>query len=448
MSSTETAPVSMSGLAGALRQAMEGSERLVLRGDTLGAGVPTRSLLRLLRADAITLESAVVHEAEDHLSLNGSATLYDLPSLDVALSIRATAAGLAVELQAGLPTGQTMALPGLPGLSLGQVSLSLAMEVVAGAGSAKGALHGTVQLGDIAVPVTLPLPKVADGWIVTGQFPEADRPGLTVLSPFVGAVDLPTLPEGLGDALRLSEFELVLQRAPYASFTLVAAPWEIIAGQLSISDIELQIVAALPSAGVASELSLRLQAMIEVGSVLLPVVFARASDGQGWVLDMDTGLVPLPGIADLAAFLGGSAAFDTLFPGLSGFGGLALRNLHVELPGNLRGLRALSFCIGTTAPWTLPALPGLALSEATTTFRIADPLSSTTRAVTGAVTGTVIIGGLPFLLSGEKTTPSAPWQLAGRQLDEQPLSLTALFADFMGTTVPAGGPDFAFVDVQ
>mgnify|MGYP000464549129 CR=1 FL=1 len=448
MSSTESAPVSMSGLASALRQAMEGSERLVLRGDTLGAQVPMRSLLRLLRADAITLASPVVTEAEDHLSLTGSATLYDLASLAVTLSIRATAAGLAVELQAGLPAGQTMALPGLPGLSLGQVDLSLAMEVVAGAGSAQGALHATVQLGDVAVPVTLPLPKVADGWIVMGKFPEADRPGLTALTRFVGAVDLPTLPEGLGDALRLSEFELVLQRSPYASFTIVAAPWEIIAGQLSISDIELQIVATLPGAGVASELSLRLQAMIEVGSVLLPVVFARASDGLGWALDMDTGQVPLPGIADLAAFLGGSAAFDTLFPGLSGFGGLALRNLHVELPENLRGLRALSFCIGTTAPWTLPLLPGLALSEATTTFRIAEPLSSATRAVTGAVTGTVIIGGLPFLLSGEKTTPGAPWQLAGRQLDEQPLSLTALFADLMGTAVPAGVPDFAFVDVQ
>ena len=75
MSSTETAPVSMSGLAGALRQAMEGSERLVLRGDTLGAGPRRGRSCDSCGPTPSRWKSPVVHEAEDHLSLTGSATL-------------------------------------------------------------------------------------------------------------------------------------------------------------------------------------------------------------------------------------------------------------------------------------------------------------------------------------------------------------------------------------
>lgn len=443
--SNDSAPISISGVATALRAATTDNV-LVLRRDTLGSEGPAKSLLTLVRTEALELSGVVVTESETSLIVTGTTSVLGMTGLVVTLTLSAAESGSTLSLRATLDPTRKMELPALPALGIGDVVIAIDIRTTSGVRSRTGSLSGTVQLGSRSVPVSIALPPDPDGWVLSYDFPEADRPGIGALTQLVSGLDvLPSIPPGLVDALKLRSFELALQQRPHAAFTISAPTWDIIPGTLAIAEIELFVLATLPTPTSAGQLRLRLQAMLDAGSMWIPITLEQAEGGSGWTLSLDVDYVPLPGLSDLAKLLGGAQTFDSMFPGLGSFGGMGLTDLRVDLTPSF-GISAVSFRGTTAAPWTLPMLGELSLREATVALSITNPLSAS-RVISGTVNGVIVVGGREFMIGGDKS-PGSPWQLSGRQLEEDPISLTGLASDFLGVERPADVPDFSFVDLE
>lgn len=440
--------VSISDLASALRATIGETQQLVLGPATLGEQLPTSLLLQVLGMDSIPIAAPIVTESEGSLSVRGSVTLFGVSALDTSLTVTPTDTGVTLSVRTATDPQKTMPLGGVAALTLSRVAVEVDVSLAAGRRVISGMLSGTVQLGDIAIPISCPLPPRGGGLRITGQIDEANRPGLSALTQFVADLDIvAALPASLGDGLKLASFELGLGPQPSAAFLLTCATLEILPGALALNDVQVSITTRRGTGPGGSGFTLRIGATAQLGTVAFPLQLTKASGGAGWSLSIPMGYVALPSISDLAGLLGDGQAFDSLFPGLGGIGALGLSDLQIDTDASFRRISSISWGLAAMAPWTLPWLPDVSLQQASVDLVIADPLSAS-RAVTGQVRATLVLFGFEFTITGDKPSPGVGWNLVGRTADGAVLNLSAIAASFAGGPPPTGVPEFSFTDLM
>lgn len=369
MSEGTTQWISISDLATTLRASITEDQQLTLNTSTLGDQLSTAYLLGALNVEALTLAAAQVSDIEGGLRVTGTASFLHVNDLAVTLTVTAPDGGVGLSLRATSSGGSALQLPGFSSLTVGQVAVALDVTLTENTQSITGALSGTVRLSDIDVPISIRLPASPVGLQIKSAFGESAGPSPLALAGLVPGLDLASsLPAGLGDLLRVREFELVTGQRPYIAFTLGSTqPWELIPETLRIENVELGIEALKATEYNPLHIGVRLKAILRMGTNSMPIVMSKAessgSSAGEWNLHLDNLEVPLSGLAALAGLFGGTDQLESIMPGLGNFGGLALKSLHMSVDPARRLLSSLSFVAAAQDEWTLPLFGGVSFGR-------------------------------------------------------------------------------------
>jgi outer membrane protein assembly factor BamB len=334
--------------------------------------------------------------------------------------------------EAGFSLGQRQPWPALPGVTVSGFSVAVTATKEADGWSATGRLEGSVTLGTGADAATfhveMPIPRQPGvNWRICLDDASAVRiPTLRQVLDLAGGAAIP-LPEGIATLGGLDVTALTITFDPTAPalrhvglcfaqdgvWTIIPAP----AGGAPL----------LAARGLEAALSVRTGplAALGEGSGLVTVLGTEvdftllkpAFDGDwelraGW--DQP---VRVPGLADLADWMGGDGARNLLATvPLFGQGG-SFSNLRLRFAGDTGRLRLVGFRFASVQPCSV--IGGrLSLTDV-----YAELVVPTQGSVTGELRGVVTIGGVTAQLRAARPTERDPWTFTGGLFPSAPLNL-------------------------
>ena len=161
--------------------------------------------------------------------------------------------------------------------------------------------------------------------------------------------------------------------------------------------------------------------------VTLPV---PASLDSSWTLSTQNAL-PLPSLADLASLVAGVDVGLLLPPGVAAIGAFTLQQVVLLInPARLQ-IESFSFRLTSTNPWVI--IPNrLVLDNLDLNFLILDPFG--TRAVSGSVAGTILIGTAEVLVLVQRQQYELDWWLQV-QSEVIPLPSISDLDELLGTSI-------------
>lgn len=371
MSAVATPSISLPNLATTLRAALSAEQQLTLNPETLGEQT-SPALLGFLGVDALTLAAAQVTEIADGLTVSGRASMLALAELDVTLTVTAPDGGVGLSLRATPGGTAAVQLPGLSFLSVGQLVVAVDVLWTPNTQSFSGKVTGTIRLGELDVPVAISLPAQPQGLRIVGTLEGSSGPGLSALAATIDGIDFASaLPDGLGNLLVVRRFEILVGEHPFLAFTLVSTqPLELIPGTLSIESAELSASVRSATAEEPRSFDVRIKALLRMGTNTLPIDLGKDESTGEWIVNLTAFEVPLPGLAELAALLGGADQIESLMPGLDGFGALTLSNMQLRVDLARRILSSLSFSAAAQNEWTLPMFGAVSFGRPTLSLSV------------------------------------------------------------------------------
>jgi LysM repeat protein len=161
--------------------------------------------------------------------------------------------------------------------------------------------------------------------------------------------------------------------------------------------------------------------------VALPVPLELDSE---WTISMVNSL-PLPSLNDLASLVAGVDVGLLLPDGVANIGAFTLQSTVLILNPARLSIQLFSFALGSTNPWTI--IPGqLSIQNLYLEFRIAEPFA--TRAVSGTIYGSILIGSAEVLVTVERPQFGGDWSLSVTS-EEIPLPSIEDLDQLIGTSI-------------
>lgn len=306
-----------------------------------------------------------------------------------------------------------------------------------------GSIEGTIQIFDVPVSISIPLPPGSSTWYLT-TYPNITIPGIgdlvTGLGNLIGAGDLSTsLPSGL-DTLGslLVEFieigfsptqQTAAQILQSISFRLqTATDWVLpyaTSIKLSNAFIDLQIAYPLGS-DTDRVVTGALGGVIYIGSVSIPVLIERPTAASNWVMRIIYSDISV-GLPDLLTLTGVNATdFHNALPtSLSIVNDLALTALEVDYDLTVNALAYASFMISLTDTWTI--LPNyLVVQEIDLSAEYIQQLEDNQWEFLLYLNAAIEIATVTFILTAGNAGPAGAWTLTGAMSQGDTLNLNSL----------------------
>ncbi|HEY0114596.1 MAG TPA: hypothetical protein VGB54_02635 [Allosphingosinicella sp.] len=319
--------------------------------------------------------------------------------------------------------------------------------------SYQGQVTGTFSLGDtLEVQAQVGIP-IGQAPIVISSRSYAALPNLQDIARFLGGQQLADLlPRGLGTLTSYRLDELTFVYDPAASVlervalgVSAAEAWPIVAGQLEIRDVAMQVSLARPLAGATTPLG-SVGGAIRLGSAGdVRVDVYRAAVADPWRIAVSSEEIALPSLGDLAALAGGDVAAllpDTLKDNLFVLSDLAL---SADVSGGK--MESFGFSLATGGRW--PVVTGiLEVTGAGISMQLTWPQGGGDRQVQGLIWGDVIFCQAQFALSAARGT--SDWALSAALLAGQQLTFSNVVETFQPggwqSLSALGVPDVALVE--
>ena len=327
-----------------------------------------------------------------------------------------------------------------------------------------GSIEGTLQIFDVPVSISLPLPPGASTWYLT-TYPNITIPGIgdlvANLSNLIGTGDLSTsFPPGLDTlgSLLVTYIEIgfsptqqtAAQILESITFRLqTATDWVLpYANSIKLSNGFLDLSIAYPLATENERVVTgALGGTIYIGSVSIPVLIERPTAAANWVMRIIYSDIAV-GLPDLLTLTGVNATDfrAALPPSLSIVNDLALTALEVDYDLTANALAYASFIIGLTDSWTI--IPSyLVVQDIELSAEYVQFLDDNTWQFLLYLSAAIEITTVTILLSATNAGPAGAWTLTGAMNVGDTLQLNSLItwllqqllaADFH---LPSGFPE-------
>lgn len=305
-----------------------------------------------------------------------------------------------------------------------------------------GAISGTIQLFDVDVDVSIPLPPGAGPWHVE-SYPGVTVPGVgdlvTDLADLAGAGDVSgSLPPGL-DTLGSLVVDFVALDVDVSATTAASAlqslafrlsaatDWTVpYATAITIGDAYVDLRIDQPLGGGADRVVTgALGGTVFLGSSSVPVRVERPTAAANWTLSLAVEDVEL-GLADLLSLAGvdPTAFAAALPPSLSILDNLALTGLEVGYDITAGAIDHAGFSVDLTDPW--PVVPGYLVFEELGADVEWVQFVEGGSAIFMRVTAEIELAGVGFVFTSVNDQTSDGWLLTARMADGDTISLTAL----------------------
>lgn len=428
-----TPSVSISELANRLRDRIV-NRQLTLNESALGDQALSEGLLSLLAfvdVKALTLAAADVQESAGSLLLTGRASFFTLTDLAVQLTVTEPDGGVGFSLRTTPPSTLVQNFLGFPFLTVGQMVVKLDVVMTASTRSFSGSITGNLQLAGLEVPISVALPRLPEGFILTGSSSGLAPLGAAALAGLSAGLDLSQLPAGLGNLLTLRAYKIVAGTVPYFSFTLASTqPWELVPAALSFQSLELFIEMYKDADDVPPSVAFRIRTTLQIGTQSVPILLTKDDSASDWVFTMASLELQGPGMADLVHFFGGAQQLESsMIPGLHNFGALTLSSLQMRVDPTKRLISSLSLRATPQDNWSLPLFGGVSFGQPALTLGVQnlEVVSAPPLPPAPALEDETPAPPVPYLLF--KIASAQPWEIIAGTLRVQSVDL------FVGATL-------------
>lgn len=426
----------------------------------IGGGVSVRLVPpRGLHDWLLTMQSGATADLKgglaDLTALSGTAVAPMLPS-DLAAATGASLSALLVQFNTSRPRINSISFSvstaswtiiGGDILTVSRVSVGLNLDMY-GPTTVAGRILATLNIFDVDVDVTLPIPFNAREWALE-SYPNILIPGIGTiadeLGKMVGAGDLKaSLPSGLDVLGSLIVQYLKVGFDPGAralstvAFRLSSAnTWTLPhVESISVTDLWVDLSIAQPLVQDQRQVTGTVAGNLQLGDFHIPVEVRRLIAGDSWVMgigysDISVGLpnlMPLVGID-------GEIFKQTLPPSLSIISDISLHALSIEYDVNAGKLSHAAFTLGLNDVWKI--IPDYLEVSSLGLSVDGDRISNDTPLdLSISMDAEVELGGVGFELSANNYASADEWLLSLKLRDDESISLDALIGWLLGLLLP------------
>lgn len=435
---------------------------LTLQAADFNSAQVTLFFQRALSGQPITVSQAAIASPSDQMvSVSGRAALLGYEDVATTLTFRALDddADLEVSVTGAFDERKTISLPAVTWISLH--TLRIEMTVKSEFGILTFKLYGTLNVGDVAIPIAIA--KIgASEWRI--GIAEGGRgialPDLNHLAALIGGEAAASFfPQPLVDAISGIELGGIACQfnptdATVSYFTVaitVANSWQLAPKIELKSGMSLSLVLVNPVGPLQKSVVGTVRGTAVISGQEIPI-FVQGSGGSStrWSVGVfpDDGIV-LPSLASLLELAGGDDFINSLPSGFSKIPSIMINRLQIDFDPVQKTLNLISFAVSTAGVWEI--IGGyLTVQYVSVEMDINNLTVPAQRSILGTVRSAFQLGDASIQFSLRRTSPSDEWTLTGELPPGQTFNLTDVAARLFDSsiTIPADAPPIVFTQLS